>query len=144
GPRHLHARGLDPGGEEELLELAVGHQVLLDLPLLDLEERRLRDVEVARLDDRYHVAEKEGQEQRADVRAVHVGVGHEDDLVVPEPRDGELLGADPAAERRAGGTAVIGGEDPVAAPRLRAGGIAAAPAARLAARASSALRAAAA
>ena len=34
------------------------------------------------VDQRLHVAEEEGQQQRADVAAVHVGVGHDDDLAV--------------------------------------------------------------
>ena len=35
-----------------------------------------------RFDDLPHVAVEERQQQRADVRAVHVGIGHDDDLVV--------------------------------------------------------------
>src|SRR2546426_2012938 len=42
-----------------------------------LEQRRLGDVEVARLDDRRHVAEEEREQQRPDVRAVHVRVGQD-------------------------------------------------------------------
>ena len=47
-------------------------------------ERRLRDVEVAALDQARHVAPEEGQQQRADVGAVHVRVRHDDDLVVAQ------------------------------------------------------------
>ena len=71
-------------GEQELRHLLLVLQVRLLLPLRDLEERRLGDVEEALLDDGQHVPEEEGQEQRADVRAVDVGVGHDDDLVVAE------------------------------------------------------------
>ena len=94
---HLDLRGGHPGREEELLELALVHQVLLDLALLDLEQRRLGDEEVPRFDHRVHVAEEEGQQQRPDVRAVDVGVGHQDDLVIAQLRDVELFGADAGA-----------------------------------------------
>ena len=43
---------------------------------------------------------EERQQQRADVRAVDVRVGHDDDAVVAELVDVEVLGADAAAERR--------------------------------------------
>ena len=56
--------------------------VLLEAALLDLEERRLRDVDVAALDEFRHVAEEEGEQQGADVRSVHVGIGHQDQLAV--------------------------------------------------------------
>ena len=47
-----------------------------------------------------HLPVEEREQQRADVRAVHVGVGHDDDVVVAELRDVEVLLADAAAERR--------------------------------------------
>ena len=118
-PGHLHLGGLDPRGQEEVLELALGHEVLLDLALLHLEERRLRDEEVARLDDLVHVAEEEGQEQRADVGAVHVRVGHQDDLVIAELREVELLGADPRPHRRDEQTDLVVGEHLVVTRLLR-------------------------
>jgi hypothetical protein len=46
------------------------------------------------------VAEEERQQQRADVRAVHVGVGHDDDLAVAELGGVEIVLADAGAERR--------------------------------------------
>ena len=42
------------------------------------------------VDDRAHEAVEEGEQQGADVRAVHVGVGHEDDLVVAHAVDVEV------------------------------------------------------
>ena len=74
--------------------------VLLELALLDAIQRRLRDVHVAALDQLLHVAEEEREQQRADVRAVHVGVGHQDDLAVAQLRDVEIVFADAGAERR--------------------------------------------
>ena len=117
--RHLHAGPLHPRGEEELLELALVHEVLLHLALLDLEERRLRDVEVARVDDRIHVTEEEGQQQRPDVGAVDVGVGHQDELVIAQLAEVELFRPDPRAHRRDEQANFIVGEDLVVARLLR-------------------------
>src|SRR5262249_8659330 len=114
---HLHLRRGHPGAEEEILELALIHQILLDLALLDLEQRRLRDEQVASLDDRVHVTEEERQQQGADVRAVHVGVRHQDDLVVTQLREVELLRADARAHRRDEQTDFIVGDNLVV-PRL--------------------------
>ena len=44
------------------------------------------------------MAEEEGQQQRADVRAVHVGVRHDDDAVIAQLGRIELI-ADPGAQR---------------------------------------------
>ena len=70
------------------------------LALADQIERRLRDIDVAAHDELGHLAEEKRQQQRPDVRAVHVGVGHDDDLRVAEPRDVEFVFADAGAERR--------------------------------------------
>src|SRR5581483_6946468 len=59
---------------------------------------RLGDVHVAFLDQRAHLAVEERQQQGADVRAVDVGVGHDDDLVVAQLREVEVV-AEPRAER---------------------------------------------
>src|SRR5262249_56580860 len=47
-----------------------------------------------------HLPVEERQQQGADVRAVDVGVRHDDDAVIPQLLDGEILGADPGSERR--------------------------------------------
>src|SRR5450759_662158 len=62
----------------------LGLGVVRHLSGADAEERRLGDEEVAVLDDLRHVAEDEGQEQSSNVGAVHVGIGHDDDPVIPE------------------------------------------------------------
>ena len=72
--------------------------VLLALALLDAIERRLRDEDVAAQDQLLHVAEEEREQQRADVRAVHVGVGHDDDLAVAQLGSVEIVLADPCAD----------------------------------------------
>ena len=70
------------------------------LALLDAVERRLRDEDAAAINQLVHVAEEEGQQQRADVRAVHVGIGHDDDLAVAELGRVEIVFADAGAQRR--------------------------------------------
>ena len=75
---HVVAAELD----QHLVELRLAFDVFLALLALDLEERRLRDVDEALLHQLRHLAEEEGQQQRADVRAVDVRIGHDDDLVV--------------------------------------------------------------
>jgi hypothetical protein len=72
-------------------------QVRLLLPLGDLEERRLRDVEVTLFDERRHVPEEEGQQKGPDVRPVDVGVrvvaaetAHSRDEVLV-PLDGKVV-----------------------------------------------------
>ena len=47
-----------------------------------------------------HLPVEERQQQRPDVRSVHVGVRHDDDAVVAQLLDVEVLAADAAAERR--------------------------------------------
>ncbi len=84
--------------EEELLQGPLILEVLLGLALLHLVERRLGDVEVAAEHQLWHLAVEEGEQQGADVGAVHVRVGHQDDLVVAEVLDLELLLADARAE----------------------------------------------
>src|SRR5215218_1477045 len=85
--------------EKDLLELGLLLDVSLVAALLELVQRRLGDVDVARLDQILHLAEQQGEDQRADVRPVHVGVRHEDHLVVAGPLQVELV-ADPRANGR--------------------------------------------
>ena len=63
-------------------------------------ERRLGDVEVPALDDLRHLSIEEGEEQSSDMRAVDVGVRHDDDLVVAQFLDVEIIAPDARAERR--------------------------------------------
>ena len=67
---------------------------------LDAVERRLRDVDVAAFDQIAHLAEEERQQQRTDVRAVDIGIGHQDDLVIAQLRDIEVLDADAGSQGR--------------------------------------------
>ena len=92
-------RFFEPRADQEFLEGALVLDVLRALAARHLVERRLRDVEVAALDQLRHLPEEEGQQQRADMRAVDVGVGHDDDLVVAQLVGVELVLADAGAER---------------------------------------------
>ena len=73
----------------------------VDLLLADERrvQRRLGDVDVAVVHQLGHLAEEEREQQRADVAAVDVGVGEQDDLVVADLREVEL-GFDARADRR--------------------------------------------
>ena len=71
------------------LALAVG--VVRIAPRRDLVQRRLGYVQIPALDQLAHVAEEEGEDERPNVRAVHVGVGHDDDAVVAQPREVEVV-----------------------------------------------------
>ena len=50
----------------------------------DLVQRRLRDVDIALVDEGGRQAVEHGQHQGADLVAVHIGIGTDDDLVVPQ------------------------------------------------------------
>ena len=58
------------------------HVVGVLLAADDAEQRRLGDVDVALRHELVHLAVEEGEQQRANVRAVDVGVGHDDDPAV--------------------------------------------------------------
>ena len=81
------------------VELHIVLHVLLGLAALHFVERRLGDVDVAALQQLRHLPVEEGEQQRADVGAVHVRVGHDDDAVVAQLVGVELFLADAAAER---------------------------------------------
>ena len=75
-------------------------EVTLVLAALHLVEGRLRDVDVAVLDEGRHLPVEEGEQQGADVGAVDVRVRHDDDAVVAELIERELVLADARAHRR--------------------------------------------
>src|SRR5436305_1298569 len=100
------------------LVLAVVLEIGLALAVRNLVERRLRDVEIAALDDLRHLTVEEGQDQRPDVAAVYVGVAHDDQLVIAQLVDGEVVLADAGAERRDHGLDLVGGQHLVEARLL--------------------------
>src|SRR4030095_9457427 len=67
------------------LLLLLGVTIPGDLLVADAEERRLQDEEVIVPNDVGEELEEEREQQQADVHAVHVGVGGDDDLVVAQP-----------------------------------------------------------
>ena len=89
----LVALNLGPLAEllDRRLALLFGVRPDLFLAALHPVERRLRDVEVAVVDELLEMPVEEGQQQRADMRAVDVGIGHDDDPVVAQLADVELI-----------------------------------------------------
>ena len=71
------------------LAVVVGHA--RRLAPRELVERGHRGVDIAVLDERAHIAEEEGQQQRPDVAAVDIGIGHDDYLVVTQLCEVEVL-----------------------------------------------------
>src|SRR6266478_124359 len=63
-------------------EIGFVADVALRLAALHAIQRRLRDVHVAAFNQFLHVAEEKSEQQGADVTAVHVRVGHQNDFVV--------------------------------------------------------------
>ncbi len=63
-------------------------------------QRRLRDVNVPAIDQLLHVAEEKRQQQRADVRAIDVRIGHENHFVIAQLAGVEVILADARAKRR--------------------------------------------
>ena len=74
--------------------------VLFLLTFFHFEERRLRDVNVTLLDQLWHLPEEEGEQQGADMRAVNIGVSHQNDPVIAQLAEVKILFADAGAERR--------------------------------------------
>ena len=80
---------------ERLLILQVG----FGAGAANLVERRLGNIEMAALDHLRHLPIEEGEEERADMCAIDVGVRHDDDLVVAQLVDIEIVAADTGAKR---------------------------------------------
>ncbi len=108
--------GLGQAKVEELgAHFVFGLHVVGVLLVADAEQRGLGDVDVAAFDQLVHLAVEEREEQRADVGAVDVGVGHDDDAAVAA--FGEVLifadagadGADHAADFLVGEDFVFAG-----------------------------------
>ncbi len=85
--------------QHEFVQFEFILQVALVLAELGFVERRLRDVDVAALDQFGHLPVEKRQQQRADVRTVDVRVGHDNDAVVAQLFGTVLFLADAAAER---------------------------------------------
>ena len=77
---------------EHAVAFGVGvHEVVRALGPLEAVQRRHGHVHVAGGDHRTHVAEEQRQVQGCDMRAVHICIGHDDDLVVAHLVEVEVL-----------------------------------------------------
>ena len=70
--------------EYEVLKRGLVFEIALVLAAFYLKQRRLRDVEVAVLRKMRHLPVEKREEQRPDVAAVHIRIGHDYDPVVTE------------------------------------------------------------
>ena len=109
---------LNAGLDQIILERRLVLHVLEALAARDFIQRRLGDVEIAALDHLRHLAEEEGEQQRADMGAVHVSIGHDDDLVVAHLFDVELVLADARAQSHDQRADLLGAEHAVKAGAL--------------------------
>ena len=71
-------------GKQLPAHIPVVRNVKFPLALFDLIERRLGDIDVALVNQGLHLAVKEGQQQGADVGAVNVCVGHQNQAVIAQ------------------------------------------------------------
>jgi len=63
-----------------VIEFVFIANIAVRLAALDAIQRRLRDVDVFAPNQLRHVAEEKSEQQSANVAAVHVRVGHQDNL----------------------------------------------------------------
>ena len=73
--------------------------VLFLLAFLHFEERRLGNIDVTLLDQLRHLPEEEREQERANVRAVDVRIGHQDDAMITKLRQVEIFFPDAGAQR---------------------------------------------
>jgi hypothetical protein len=92
-----------PSSMQDLVQPRVVINVFHALLARDLVQRRLRDIDEAVLHQLRHLPVEKRQQQRADVRAVHVRIGHDDDLVVAQLFEIERALALAVADARADG-----------------------------------------
>ncbi len=96
--RRQQRRAVECVTQHVLVQFVVVLQVALVPAVPDLVERRLGDVDVTAFDQIGHLPVEEREQQRADVAAVDVGVGHHDDAVIAQLAD-VVVRADVGAQR---------------------------------------------
>src|SRR5690606_19931608 len=74
-------------------------QVLLLFSYLDTIQRWLSDIDMSSADQLSHLPVEKSEQEGSDVAPVHVSVGHDDDLVVTQPRRIELFRPNPSPQR---------------------------------------------
>ena len=89
----VDARVFEGDAQQKPIEGRAVFEVLLFLAHLHFVQRRLCNVDVATLDQLGHLAVEKGKQQGADVCAVDVGIGHDDDAVVAQFVDVEIVRA---------------------------------------------------
>ena len=83
-----------------LVEFVIVLDVGLALAMLDLVQRWLGNIDVSALNQLRHLPVEKREQQGANMRAIDVGVRHDDDAVVTQLCDVEILDADAATKRR--------------------------------------------
>src|SRR3989337_161137 len=86
--------------EQILVHLFFTMDVSTDFFSCDAIERRSGNVDKIVLDKRWHVAIKKCEKQRTDMRAVDVGVGHDNDLVIAQFFEVEIVNSNSTAKGR--------------------------------------------
>ena len=84
--------------QQKARHLAFIFDVLLVFALLDLEERGLRDIDAALIDQLIHLAIEERQQKRPNMRSIDIGIGHDDDFVIAQLGYIEILLTDTGTE----------------------------------------------
>ena len=67
---------------DEVMPLLVVPAVLLDIPFRAEVERCHGDIQVPLLNHLFHVAEEQRHDERSDMRTVHIGIRHDNHLMV--------------------------------------------------------------
>ena len=94
----MQRRAVDGGAEQQGIQFQIVLDVGFLLAFLHLVQRRLRDVDMAALDENGHLAVEKRQQQRADVASVDIRISHDDDAVIAQFVDVEIVAADAAAQ----------------------------------------------
>ena len=100
----------EPLIEELRLHFVFGLNVVDVLFVAHAKQRRLGNIHMPRGHELVHLPVEKRQQQRANVRAVNVGVGHDNDLVIPAFAQIGLV-ANPGANRRDDAAHLLVGED---------------------------------
>ena len=84
GPTCVQTGILQCDTHQKSIQGGLVFDVLLFFANLDFVQRRLRDINVPTLYQFGHLTIEESEQQGTDVRAVDVGIGHDDDAVITQ------------------------------------------------------------
>ena len=84
GASRLQARVFKGHFKQKQIQGQLVFQILFFLSHLDFVQGGLRNIDVTALDQLGHLSIKESEQQRANVRTVHIRIGHDDDAVVAQ------------------------------------------------------------